>query len=153
MPESVGFTGTRSLNPMEDIGRLMMILEALPTGTAIVTGACIGVDSFIASQAHNFGLSVHTVVPADRSRVDRRWRDHCDTFEEMASGTDYRARNVRIVELSTRVIAVPDHAEDAPESRRSGTWMTVRIARKAGKPVDVHVLCRKCRQQGPTDAP
>jgi hypothetical protein len=98
------------------------------------------VDALAARIAHGGRRRVHTIVPADRSRVDPYWRDHCDTFEEMPSGTDYRARNERIVELSDRLVALPEYPEDDHWSRRSGTWMTVRIARRAGKPVAVVVL-------------
>lgn len=156
MPEqqSVGFTGTRDLTSADNslLGR---IVDALPSGTRVVTGACLGVDAQVATYAFTApnGLKIHTVVPADRSRVDSGWIGWCHTFEEMPRGTDYRARNQRLVSESDRLIAFPDHAEKAPESRRSGTWQTVRLCRKAGKPVEVHILCSVCRQQtGVVDA-
>ena len=139
MSKTVGFTGTRSIT-LADMPIIRQIVTALPDNAHVITGACIGVDAAVARVARQRGLHVHTVVPADRSRVDPHWRDYCTTFEEMPPGTDYRARNTRIVELSTDIIAIADRAEDDPKSRRSGTWMTVRIARKAGKPVDEHVL-------------
>jgi predicted Rossmann-fold nucleotide-binding protein len=139
MNETVGFTGTRRLGA-EQRERVREIVCALPANTRIVVGGCIGVDDFVAWIARNDGQWVHGVIPADRSRVAPGWEDVCDTFEEMAPGTDYRARNQRIVELSDRIIAFPEAAEDDPRSRRSGTWMTVRIARRAGKPVHVEVM-------------
>jgi predicted Rossmann fold nucleotide-binding protein DprA/Smf involved in DNA uptake len=142
--ETVGFTGTRSVG-MADLPRIRQIVEALPDGTMVVTGACIGVDAAVARVANRRDLIVHTIVPADRSRVDPKWLCHVDTFEELPDGTTYRDRNARIVALSDRLIAIPDHAEHDPESRRSGTWQTIRLARRAGKPVEIHVLCRACR--------
>jgi predicted Rossmann fold nucleotide-binding protein DprA/Smf involved in DNA uptake len=139
MSETVGFTGTRSANH-RDAGKIADILAELSPDSTVVTGACVGVDMFVAAIARRLGMKVHTVVPADRSRVGRLWRQNCTTFEEMPPGTDYRDRNERIVALSDRVIAIPEAPEDAPESRRSGTWMTVRIARRAGKSVQVEPL-------------
>lgn len=135
----VGFTGTRNV-PTAMLPRIRRIVEALPEGTGVVTGGCVGVDAIVARVANQRGLHVHTVLPADRSRVDRAWADHCSTYEEMPAGTDYRARNTRIVELSDEIIAIPEAPEHDPRSRRSGTWMTVRIARRAGKPVQEKVL-------------
>ena len=139
MSETIGFTGTRHATPaMTD--HLERIIAELPADCTVVTGACIGVDALAATLAYQRGLRVHTIVPADRSRVDREWRGWCHTFEEMPHGTTYRDRNQRIVERSTRLIAVPEAPENAPESRRSGTWMTVRIARRLGRPVQVEPL-------------
>ncbi len=151
MSESIGFTGTRSVS-MVELPRIRQIVEALPEDTYVVTGACVGVDAAIARVARQRGLHVHTIVPADRSRVDPLWRDYCITSEEMPSGTTYRDRNARIVELSSRLIGIPSHAEHDPESRRSGSWQTIRMARKAGKDADVHVLCEECRRQSSRDA-
>jgi NADH:ubiquinone oxidoreductase subunit len=136
---TVGFSGTRRL-PTTAYERVGAIVATLPEGTRVVQGACIGVDSYVAWAAKRRGLHVHAVVPADRSRVPPDWRDWCDTFEEMPAGTDYRSRNARIAGQIDRLIAIPDAAEDAPQSRRSGTWMTVRIARRIGIPVEVYIL-------------
>ncbi|HVQ45150.1 MAG TPA: hypothetical protein VMT30_09450 [Candidatus Saccharimonadia bacterium] len=144
MSETVGFSGTRSAGH-RDAGRIADIVSDLPPDCTVVTGGCIGVDMLVAVAAHQRGLKVHTVLPADRSRVGRFWRQHCDIFEEMPPGTDYRARNERIVELSDRLITIPEASEDDPRSRRSGTWMTVRIARRAGKPVQVELLDERRR--------
>lgn len=153
MSESVGFTGTRNLTPADN-PLLERVVDSLAGDTMVVTGACHGVDAQVATYAFTApaGLKIHTVVPSDRSRVDPDWLGWCHTYEEMPPGTTYRDRNVRIVAQSDRLIAFPDHAEDAPESRRSGTWQTVRLARKAGKPVELHILCRECRPQRPQAA-
>lgn len=152
MSETVGFTGTRSLTPAEN-PLIERVVDGLPGGTRVVTGACLGVDAQVATYAFtaHAGLKIHTIVPADRSRVDPDWLGWCHTYEEMPRGTTYRDRNIRIVTESDRLIAFPDHAEDVPESRRSGTWMTIRLCRKAGKPVEIHILCSECLRRATSD--
>jgi hypothetical protein len=144
MDKHVSFTGTRDITPA-DYPAIRDMVYGLPATTIIVTGACIGVDAFVARAAKAMSYRVHTVVPADRSRVDPEWRDHCDTFEEMPTGTTYRDRNVRLVELADdEVRAIVAHAEGDITSRRSGTWQTIRLARKAGKYVLTRLLCQEC---------
>lgn len=132
---AIGWTGTRNTTvALQAESRIVSALENIPLDTIIVTGGCVGVDARVAKLAHSKGFHVHTILPANRSRVDPHWREHCTTFEEAST---YRDRNARIVKRSRRIIAVPEHDEHDPRSRRSGTWQTVRIARNAHKPVRV----------------
>lgn len=140
MSETIGFSGTRNTSILGSLPKIEALVSELPEGTRVVTGACQGADAMVARAAKRAGYHVHTIVPANRRVVDVDWQRYCDTFEEMPAGTDYRARNKRIVELSDRLIALPEYPETAVQSQRSGTWMTVRIARHAGKPVTVHLL-------------
>lgn len=139
MSGSVGFTGSRELEAWQrlaiddELGRL----AAADPPSRIVTGGCTGVDAYVARRAHALGLHVHTVLPANRGRIDPDWRAHCSTYEQMPQGTDYRARNQRLVALADELVAVPRFAEDNPRSYRSGTWQTVRIARGLGRSVRV----------------
>lgn len=154
MSETVGLSGTRRPLTRAEQDRVREIVLALPMGTRIVHGACVGLDAFVGMIATRHGYRVHAVVPSDRSRVDSLWQFHCTTYEEMPEGTDYRDRNQRIVLQSDKLIAIPDHDEHAPESRRSGTWQTFRLARKARKRVEAHILCADCdRQRRATAAP
>src|SRR5262249_19060923 len=74
------------------------------------------------------------VVPADRSRVDPWWEGCPEvTVIEMPEGTTYRDRNAALVARSAAVFGLPAYPEDDPRSRRSGTWQTIRMARRAGK--------------------
>ena len=135
-----GVTGTKT--PQRgDVHLLLAVANSLPPDATVVTGACVGVDALFARCAKRVGLKVHTVVPADRSRVDPQWFDWCDSFEEMPEGTDYRARNERVVALITAALmGFPSQAEDHPGMRRSGTWMTIRLAKRAGVPTQTYVL-------------
>jgi hypothetical protein len=143
-PESgrvyVGWTGTRHGSP-EVERAIHRAFDRIDADAQIVTGACVGVDALVARYATSLGMAVHAVVPSDRSRVDPEWLRYCTTYEEMAPGTTYRDRNERIVALTTSdLFAVPEHPEGDPRSRRSGTWQTVRMARRARKRVHVHVM-------------
>jgi hypothetical protein len=44
-----------------------------------------------------------------------------------------------MVELCARLVAIPAHPEDDPRSRRACTRLTVRLAQKAAKVVEVYV--------------
>lgn len=105
-----------------------------------VTGACIGGDQHIASTVHSWwpqaGQTI--VVPADTSRVDTDWLSEVESWDQvdirtMPRGTSYRDRNTDLLVGADRLIAFPD----TPESKapRSGTWMTVRLARAAQIPI------------------
>lgn len=137
----IGFTGTQDLRPSE-IPMLQTVLDALPEEDTLVTGACVGVDAQIARLGTAMGWTVYTIVPANRSKVDPFWRLHCQACEEMPMFTSYRDRNQRIVDLSDHLIAFPAYPEDHARSTRSGTWMTIRMAQRAGIPVTIHVLRR-----------
>jgi predicted Rossmann fold nucleotide-binding protein DprA/Smf involved in DNA uptake len=135
----VGWTGSRRIT--DDAKRHVdAALEKLHSAVWIITGGCVGTDAYVAKKAHALGLHVHTILPADRSRVDPHWREHCTTYEEMPPGTTYPDRNARIVVLATcDLFAVPEFPEHAGKSLRSGTWQTVRLARQAWKQVHVHI--------------
>ena len=55
------------------------------------------------------------------------------TVIKMQPGTDYQARNARLVAEATAVFGLPAYPEEDPRSERSGTWQTIRIARRADK--------------------
>ena len=139
----VTFTGTREL-PHEWEPRIHDLVGALPIGAVAVVGVCLGFDALVARLAHQRGVWVHAVVPADRSRVDPDWRRYAATWEEMAPGRTYRQRDERMVALAAnyqgRVVAVPRWPEESERSRRSGTWMTVRIARLRCLPIHLERL-------------
>lgn len=139
----IGFTATRHVRGESDEAVIdRVLLDLWSEGIRdIVTGGCYGGDAVIAAAAKARGFRVHTVLPAVMAQVDGRWKEHCTTWEQTAMTAEpYRTRNERIVALADRLVAFPERAEDDPRSRRSGTWMTVRIARRAGKPVDIHIL-------------
>lgn len=138
--DAVGFSGSRRPLTRAHQDRVRQAVLSLAQGTLVVTGACVGLDAFVAEVAFKAGYRVKTIVPADRKAVDPNWREHCHEFEEMPEGTDYKARNARIVALVGHLFAFPLHAEKDGRSLRSGTWQTVRMAWNAGKETDYVIL-------------
>ena len=47
----------------------------------------------------------------------------------------YLDRNADIVSFSDALLAAPQYPESDPRSRRSGTWQTIRLARKSSIPI------------------
>ena len=117
----IGFTGTRAgMSPAQraQLRRVLCWLRASETGVfpsgEFHHGAALGAATEASLTAKQDGWWHVVPHPADR-----------DEHNELA-------RNREIVGIVDILIAAPQH--DA-EERRSGTWATVRYARKAGKPV------------------
>lgn len=116
-------------------------LQVLPT--EFITGAAWGADT-LACQA---GLAYwgvqckHRIVvpdaPHNEALVKSVAKLKAVTVEYMPKGTDYMARNDRLVELCQLLLAFPSTAS---EVQRSGTWATVRRARKRDIRVDIRPL-------------
>lgn len=91
-------------------------------------GDCIGSDSQAASGARMAGFRIIGHPPINDSKR---------TFfpaDESRDPLPYLARNHKIVDAAQEMIATPGEFE---EQLRSGTWATIRYARKVGKPVHV----------------
>lgn len=144
----VSISGTREALSERQREFVRRRILALPAGTTVNTGGCLGVDAFVARVAFSSGyLRVHTIMPGDRRQSDPLWREFCHSFEEMPSYTTFKQRDVAVVEAGDNLLAFPMYREwvhktrtGDPRSTRSGTWMTVRLARQDGKPVEVFVL-------------
>lgn len=138
---SVSFTASRDMgHPAREGVVTSVLMVHVPHVERYVTGACAGGDAFIGHWLfENRTEAEHVViVPADRSRVDDWWvsasfaSDRPVTVIEMPAGTTYADRNARLVAEASAVFAFPAYPEGDPRSLRSGTWQTVRLARKAG---------------------
>jgi len=128
------------------------LVSATQHGTEFTTGTCWGFDAIAAEWlVARYPNAVHRlVVPANRSQVDfsivgkftalAREAPEQYLIEWMPDDTDYRDRNARILEHSDELVAVAQSPETAGSSRRSGTWMTVRMAREGALPVRQLVL-------------
>lgn len=145
----LGFTGTRGTGGYA--GRLQnyygdaATVAWLEQYDGFVTGGCRGFDTFMGFHAAlTFPDKRHVViVPANQSQVQPWWMGLNNPNIEvyyMPEGTDYRDRNTEIVKRSDFLYYCAEHPEDHTKSKRSGTWMTVRIAQQLGVPYDGIVL-------------
>ena len=134
-PLTLSFTAARNLGWMgQEV--IVNVLTVLPSAERYVTGAAEGGDAFTGAWLYwNRRDAEHVVVlPADRSRVAWWWLDlEAVTVVEMPTGSTYADRNLELVTRGTAVCGFPSYPEDDPRSRRSGTWQTIRMSRRAGK--------------------
>lgn len=121
----IGFTGTQI--GMSDRQKMSLRRHLVSVGaTEFHHGDCIGADA----DAHwiAIGLGCRIVIhPPEISskRAFCKWAD-CEL-----PAKPYLDRNHDIVDCCDKLIAAPKSLE---EELRSGTWATVRYAKKAGKP-------------------
>jgi hypothetical protein len=156
----VAVTGARGFRRGEEQYAGSIILAGLKNlqfnVTEFVSGACWGVDTLAARDAlalwpharhrlvvpnapHNEELVAEFEV-LERLRLENaagRGREIHATVEKMPAGTGYMERNDRLVLLADVLLAFPSTRDEVV---RSGTWATVRRARKANVPVMVYPL-------------
>jgi len=128
----VGFTGTQKGLTPQQIAELGVYLRYHITNNndEFHHGDCIGADA----QAHLIVLSLGTLAsihihpPEDESKQAR-----CEfLLGKVYPRKPYLDRNKDIVDACDILIACPlEYAEEL----RSGTWSTIRYARKTGKPI------------------
>lgn len=138
----IGFTGTRHLKTDEQRAVIDVALQHVGYGTEFVTGSCVGVDAYAGlTLVKMYPRARHRViVPANRKYVDYWWHPIDKWLEQgidlivdlMPVGTSFRERDQEIVNASDELVAFASHPEDHGASRRSGTWLTVRLGRAAG---------------------
>ena len=124
----VGFTGTREGMSPGQRHNLMLILEGAyksrgSTGAVLHHGDCVGADAEAHELAQSLGLAVVIHPP-----TNPKARAYCQGAERWHQELDYLVRNHEIVRCSDLLVAAPAGVE----VHRSGTWATVRYARKTG---------------------
>jgi hypothetical protein len=143
----LGFTGTRNLLEWHQRSRIDGILSKLKEdATCIVTGACTGVDAYVAHWFERNAPDIRQVIyiPSKREMIDQtiytipttiamRIQMPCVGDERTDKAASFRRRNQAIVDHAERMIAFWN-------GTRGGTTMTIKIARQAGKIVesDIH---------------
>ena len=121
-----GFTGTQEGMTSQQKSR---VAECFARVKELHHGDCVGADATADDIAH--GMQIRVVIHPPVNHSKRAWCKYDEIFEEK----DYLVRNRDIVDSSDFLIATPK--EEVGEELRSGTWSTVRYARKKGKLVFV----------------
>ena len=127
----IGFTGTQVGPTDSQIAATTRTFVELGM-TRLHHGSCIGADAWAHYLARVMGSAVELHPPSITSKMAR-----C----EMLSGEvthrprPYLDRNHDIVDCSLSLVANPK--EEEAEELRSGTWATVRYARRLGRPVRI----------------
>lgn len=147
---AISFTASRTILPDQyRIFDAVLGLVAVRSGLdpVYVTGACVGGDQYISYTLLELdpGARQKIIVPADTSRVNDDWLREMTGLPDvnitrMPGWSNYKDRNLRLLEESEKLVAFPLYAESDARSQRSGTWQTVRMARLRRMPIEIHVL-------------
>lgn len=132
----VGFTGTQVGGlPMQEETLRQLLRDKKPS--EFHHGDCVGADA----QAHQVvcGLRIDEgltrIIPHIHPPLDTVKRAWCQWDNAIVyRPRPYLERNHAIVDATDELIAMPKGYE---EELRSGTWATIRYARKQGKPVTI----------------
>lgn len=130
----IGFTGTREgLDPLQEVS-LRSILLGFRIGCSgkieFHHGCCIGADADASYIAHNYDYYVIGHPPLDESKV-AFLSIYCS---DQRAAKGYLERNHDIVDECDHLIACP---KEHQEQLRSGTWATIRYAKKKKKPMTI----------------
>lgn len=123
----IGFTGTRHGMSQAQARAVLALLEQLGA-TEVHHGDCVGADS----EANTLALLVGATRVA-HPPVQARYRAWC-VVEECRAPEAYLIRDQDIVDDAERMIAAPF---EPVEQIRGGTWATIRMARRAGRPIAI----------------
>ena len=125
----VGFTGTRtgmSKNQKGELRKILIELNMQDPITEFHHGDCAGADYEANEIALNMCLGIETVA---HPPTNPREQAFCHVHRRFPP-KDYLTRNQSIVNCTEVLIAAPYTMEEVV---RSGTWYTVRHARKKSK--------------------
>ena len=118
--KTTGFTGTQ-----EGMTRAQkFVFKSILAAGHFHHGDCVGADEQAHDIARTLGLYIITHPPINEYK-----RAFCDA-DEQCPAKEYLERNRDIVNVSSNMIATPKQFE---EQLRSGTWATIRYARKMKK--------------------
>lgn len=123
--EVVGFTGTRKgLTALQKVGLATTLVAFQPQ--FVQHGDCVGADAeFHAICQPRFPIDVRPSTLSEQ-------RAFCSGARHVFLPRQPKERNCDLVNTSDVVIACP---KSNAEELRSGTWMTIRYARKQNKPL------------------
>lgn len=126
----LGFTGAQTGMAHEQRISVDSFFANTPV-SALHHGGCIGADFDAHVIASEIGLDIVIHPPIDTKKIAQDLDG--PTVIDVRKPRDYLARNQDIVDDCEHLLAAPSGKERV----RSGTWATVRRARKAGKPITI----------------
>lgn len=119
----IGFTGTRSgMTPKQK--EVVVEIIKMKSPIFVVHGDCEGADT----DFHNICLPLFPIRIRPCNHESRAWNEGASDMMEVKGPLE---RNKDIVRDATLLIATPPTHE---EIKRSGTWHTIRHARKTNVP-------------------
>jgi hypothetical protein len=129
---NLGFTGTRHGARVDQMLALVRVIDRLRPAE-FHHGCCVGADADVAHHARwGAGHAACRVVGHPSTLKGMTDQGAIDDSHEVREPKPPLARNRDIVNESDALIACPN---ESVEQLHSGTWATVRYARKQGKPV------------------
>ena len=123
---NVGFTGSRKGLSEYQQQNMLILLQQLSPDTTAHHGDCVGADATFHEMCKRFRFQTHVYPP-----TNSKYRAYCSAPDCLHPPKAYLQRNHDIVDASELLVATPS----GPEKLRSGTWATIRYARKFGKRV------------------
>jgi len=129
----IGFTGSRqgmSIAQHRAVVKIMLSQHMAKQHYGIERyvqwhhGICVGADKQLHELALIFGFNIYGHPPEIET-----YMAECTGFNQLADPKPFISRNHDIVDASSKLIATPKQYE---EFVRSGTWATIRYARKIG---------------------
>jgi hypothetical protein len=127
-PIRIGFTGNRNgLRPNQE-EQIKLILDEYEN-IIVLHGDCVGSDTDFHKICVNYKNKIKIHIYPPNNPTMRAFNDGDKVMEEKS----YLERNMDIVKNSDILIACP--VDKNKEELRSGTWSTVRQAKKYGIPV------------------
>lgn len=144
----IALSGARKMSGAHGamVGKILAELVEFYSPCVFVLGGAEGFDAYAAlSLISHYAydkVHVHVVLPADHTQVDKLWRAHCHTHEQMPVGTSYQQRNVRMSDISEWSYAFPWHTKQQMGHYLGGTWRFIEYAQRMHKmtPSDIFVL-------------
>lgn len=129
----LGITGSREATTRHQVEAFRTFLRDAPELTTVHHGCCLGADAM----AHYVSLQMRRKVECHPPLVGTF---RCTSLRQTSrvswhAAKPYMDRNGDIVAATWILAAFPLLPEAHRESKRSGTWATVRIARAARHPV------------------
>lgn len=136
MGKKVGFTGTSKGASPAQLKELEEKLVALKADgfDELHHGACIGADEQCAIIAKRLGFRLVAHLGTSKDPTNMLYRSEFTGNDELREAKPFIPRDKDIVNETERMLATP---LTRAEITRSGTWTTVRYARKQGKPIDL----------------